>query len=147
MNEQAIKEQAEKLLSLLGVSAGVEVLQTEESADVVLQTDETGMLIGYHGETLEAFQLILSLLVAKNLDKFIRISVEVGDYKKNRKEYLENLVRDLKERVLNSGQAVEVPNLKSWERRVVHLMLQDDSEVVSESVGEGRDRVLTIRPR
>jgi spoIIIJ-associated protein len=131
----------------LGVDAGIEVSEDEEAISVVLETEDTGMIIGYHGETLESLQLVLSLLLAKQNGEFKRVSVEVGDYKKNRTEWLERLALDAKERALAEGKEVYLSELKSWERRVVHLLLQDDKEVVSESSGEGKDRVLVIKPR
>ena len=131
----------------LGIDAGMEISEDEEAISVVLETEDTGIIIGYHGETLESLQLVLSLLLAKANGEFKRVSVEVGDYKKNRTEWLERLALDAKERALTEGKEVYLSELKAWERRVVHLLLQDDKEVVSESSGEGKDRVLVIKPR
>lgn len=144
---QVINDTTTQLLQALGVAPEFEVVESEEGVELVLQTEENGMLIGYHGETLEALQLVISLAVAKALGNYVRISLEVGEYKKNRMEYLENLVRESKDRVLADGTGVSLPNLKSWERRYVHMLLQDDQEVMTESTGEGRDRVLTIYPK
>ena len=131
----------------LGVDAGMEITEDEEAIAVTLETEDTGMIIGYHGETLEALQLVLSLVLAKTNGEFKRVSIEVGDYKKNRTEWLERLALDAKERALSQSKEVYLSELKSWERRVVHLLLQDDKEVTSESSGEGKDRVLVIRPK
>jgi len=142
-----ITDTATKLFDVLGVTSPFEVVEAGEGVELVLQTEENGILIGYHGETLEALQLVISLAVAKHLGKYIRVSLEVGEYKKNRMEYLDTLARETKERVLAEGSGVTLPNLKSWERRYVHMLLQDDNEVMTESSGEGRDRVLTIYPK
>ncbi len=131
----------------LGIDAKFTIAEDEEVITVTLETDDTGIVIGYHGETLEALQLVLSLLVAKQQGKFKRISLEVGDYKKNRSEWLERLALDAKERALSQNKEVFLSDLKSWERRVIHLLLQDDKEVISESTGEGKDRVLVIKPK
>jgi len=131
----------------LGVDAGMEITEDEEAISVNMETEDTGMVIGYHGETLEALQLVLSLVLAKRNGEFKRVSIEVGDYKKNRTEWLERLALDAKERALSQGKEVYLSELKSWERRVVHLFLQDDKEVTSESSGEGKDRVLVIKPK
>jgi spoIIIJ-associated protein len=141
--EKAIK----KLLELLGIEAELELSEDEEAVTVLLKTEDTGMLIGYHGETLEALQLILALVLAKERGEFKRVSLEVGDYKKNRTEWLERLALDAKERAISSGKEVYLSELRSWERRVIHLLLQNDNEVVSESSGEGKDRVLVIKPK
>jgi len=131
----------------LGIDTKMEILETEEAIEITLETEDTGIIIGYHGETLEALQLVLSLLLAKENGEFKRVSIEVGDYKKNRIEWLERLALDTKERALSEGKEVYLSELKSWERRVIHLLLQDDKEVTSESSGEGKDRVLVIKPK
>jgi spoIIIJ-associated protein len=105
------------------------------------------MIIGYHGEILESLQLILSLMIAKKLGKFIRVSIEVDGYKKNRIAYLEKLAQQTKEKTLAEGREQVLTSLKSWERRVIHLFLQNDEEVTSESSGEGRERVLVVKPK
>jgi spoIIIJ-associated protein len=125
----------------------MKITEDEEAISVNMETEDTGMVIGYHGETLEALQLVLSLILAKQNGEFKRVSIEVGDYKKNRTEWLERLALDAKERALAQEKEVYLSELKSWERRVVHLFLQDDKEVTSESSGEGKDRVLVIKPK
>lgn len=144
-----IKDTTQELLDLLDLDAKFEIAEQKdnEGIDITLETEDSGIVIGYHGDMLEALQLILSLCVAKRIGKFIRISIEVGDYKKNRTDWLKNLATLTKERVLAENKEIAIPQLKSWERRVVHLLLQDDKEVGSESQGEGRDRVLIVSPR
>ena len=146
-----IKEITEKLLKLVDVDGDFEILETKdsdgESIDIILNTKDTGVVIGYHGDTLEGLQLVLSLCVARKLGRFVRISIDVGDYKKNRTEWLKTLALETKERVLSDGKEIAIPELKSWERRIVHLFLEKDEEVVSASQGEGRDRVLVVKPK
>lgn len=145
--ETIIKDTTRKLLDMLGIQAEFEVFPSSDHSDIILTTDEGGILIGYHGETLESLQLVLSLCIAKNLGEFVRISVEVGDYKKNRTEYLSQMVNEMKTRAISEQQPVTLPHLKAWERRVVHMLLAEDPQVTTESSGEGRDRTLEIRPR
>jgi len=142
-----IEKVIKKFFTSIGIDTKFEVLEDEEAIGVTLETEDTGIIIGYHGETLEALQLILSLLLAKEQGVFKRVSLEVGDYKKNRSEWLERLASDAKERALSENKEVYLAELKSWERRVIHLLLQDDKEVASESTGEGKDRVLVIKPK
>ncbi|MEK7517589.1 MAG: R3H domain-containing nucleic acid-binding protein, partial [Patescibacteria group bacterium] len=137
------------LLELLDVEGKFDILENKEgeSVDIVLDTKDTGIVIGYHGETMEGLQLVISLCVARKLGRFVRISLEVGDYKKNRTEWLKSLAKETKERVLSENKEIFIPELKSWERRVVHLLLENDDKVMSESQGEGRDRVLVVKPK
>jgi spoIIIJ-associated protein len=142
-----IEKVIKNLFASLGVDASFTISEDEEAIGVTLETEDTGIIIGYHGETLEALQLVLSLLLAKKRGEFKRVSLEVGDYKKNRSEWLERLALDAKERAISENKEIYLSDLKSWERRVVHLLLQDDKEVVSESTGEGKDRILVIKPK
>jgi spoIIIJ-associated protein len=143
-----IKETAEKLFSLLGITSAISISHNDDSIDITVEgQEENGILIGYHGETLEALQLISALTIAKQTGTFYRVSIEIGEYKKNRMEYLQNLVQQTKERVMGQQGEVPLPNLKAWERRYVHTLLADDPDVMTESTGEGRDRTLVVYPK
>ena len=144
-----IQDTTKELLGLLDVDAKLEVVDKKDdnAVDIILDTKDSGIVIGYHGDMLEALQLVFSLCVSKRVGRFIRISIEVGDYKKNRTDWLKNLAIETKERVLSENKEIAIPSLKSWERRIIHLILQEDKEVASESQGEGRDRVLIVSPR
>jgi len=142
-----IEELIEKFFSLLEIEGTFTLEENGEILDVIMETRDSGMIIGYHGEGLESLQLFLSLAIARKLDRFIRISVEVDSYKKNRTEYLRTLAQQTKDRALEENKEQVLQSLKSWERRVVHLLLQNDEQVTSESAGEGRDRVLIIKPK
>lgn len=146
-NTEIAKKLIQELFDNLGIKDSFDVNESEESIDIVINSDDPGLIIGHHGDTLDSMQLVLSLMLAKKLGEFKRVSVEVGDYKKNRSDYLKNLAVQTKERALSEGQEIFLPNLKSWERREVHMHLSEDPDVISESVGEGKDRTLVVKPR
>ncbi len=146
-NEKIAKKLIQELFDSLGIKDSFDVTDSEESIDVVINSEDPGLIIGHHGDTLDSIQLVLSLMLAKKLGEFKRVSVEVGDYKKNRSDYLKNLAAQTKDRALSEGQEIFLPNLKSWERREVHMYLSDDPDVISESVGEGKDRTLVVKPK
>lgn len=142
-----VEEVVSKLFSLLEIDGTFSIEEDGEIINVLMDTKDTGLVIGYHGEALESLQLILSLAIAKKLGSFRRVSIEVDGYKKNRVEYLEKLAQQMKEKALTENREQVLNDLRSWERRVVHMILQDDNEVVSESEGRGRERVLVIKPK
>lgn len=142
--KKIIDNRVSELFELLGIDATFEVVENEEGIDIVVDTKDSGLVIGYHGDTLESLQLIASLCISKRLGRFTRLSIEVGDYKKRRIEWLKNLALTTKEKVISQNQEIALPELKSWERRIIHLFLKNDEEVTSESQGEGRDRVLVV---
>lgn len=145
--KRIIEKVTAELFKLLGIEGDFDILEKDEGVEIVLNTEESGIVIGRHGDTLEGLQLVLSLCIAKKLGEFRRVSLEVGDYKKNRTDWLTSLTWQTKERVIAEKKEIAIADLKAWERRIVHLLLQNDEEVVSESRGEGRDRVLVVRSR
>lgn len=146
-SKKIIKEALDGLFKSLEIDGDFDFTENENGVEVVLETNDSGIVIGYHGEILEALQIIASLCVSKKLDNFVHVSIEVGDYKKNRMDVLKSLAMQTKDRVLEEKKEFSLPNLKPWERRTIHMLLQEDPEVVSESIGEGRDRTLVIKPR
>lgn len=143
-----VQQVAEDLLKRLEVSGQVSVAVDETNAfRVHVETEETGLLIGFHGRTLESFQIILSLLVAKALGSYEKVYVNVGDYREKREESLMYMAQRAAERALALGRPVELGNLSASERRVIHLTLSGDERVVTESMGEGSSRTLVVKPR
>lgn len=147
---EIILETTEKLLGLLGIKdAKAEILQQDQNDiwQVQIETEKTGILIGFHGETIAALQLMVGLIVYKKLGKWQPILLNVGDYREKRKVQLERIALNAAQRVKFSGQPVALPFLNAAERKVIHLFLKEDEEVVTESEGMGRERRLVIRPK
>src|SRR5579872_425779 len=149
--EKEINSIVNKFLEMLKITGTASISMSTDSdeqiIEVVLDTQDTSLVIGHHGEGLEALQLLLSLAISKELGSFVRVSLEVGDYKKNRTDYLLSLAAKTKDRAITEGRGIAMPELKAWERRLVHLHLQGDEEVETESIGEGKERVLVIKPK
>lgn len=143
-----IKEVTEDLLNRLGIAGAVSI-DTDESGAfrVNIETEETGLMIGFHGRTLESFQMILGMIVAKQLGTWERVYVNVGDYREKREEALMYMAQRASERAITTGRPVELSHLSAAERRVIHLTLSGDERVSTESIGEGRDRKLVIAPK
>lgn len=143
--EKTIKEICERLLKQLQIKATVDLKQAEEIYQVTINTEESGLLIGYHGNTLNSFQLILQSLVFKKLAKWERIVVNVGDYRQKREETLRNMAQQYAEQVISTKEPAILPYFLAAERRIIHLALQDNPQVSSESTGEGKERRITIK--
>lgn len=143
-----VKQIAEDLLKRLDVSGEIAVDMDETGAyRVHIETEETGLLIGFHGKTLESLQIILGLLVSKKLEQWVKVYVNVGDYREKREESLMLMAQHAAERALSAGRPIEIPNLSASERRVIHLTLAGDDRVETESVGEGTHRTLLVKPK
>ncbi len=148
-NLDRAREVAEDLISSLEmpaeVSAGFD--EEEQVLSIQIESPEAASLIGFHGEVLQALQLILSFMVHRALGEWTRVCVNVGDYRQKREEQLKKLALNLATKVKFSGETQAIPNLTAAERRIIHLALADHPDVVTESEGEGRQRTLTIKPK
>ena len=146
---EEIKKIAAEFLAQLSIKGSIEVVEDQENEIINLQieTEDSGYLIGYHAETLEAFQLLLSLMVYKKLAVWKRLVVNVGNYRQDRQEQLKKLALNIAQKVKFSGEAQAIPNLSPSERRMIHLSLADHPDVISESEGEGEERRLIIKPK
>ncbi|MBM3205991.1 hypothetical protein FJZ41_04050, partial [Candidatus Shapirobacteria bacterium] len=109
--------------------------------------DEPGILIGYHGQSLVAIQQILTLMAFKKFGEWVRLLVDVGDYREKRKESLEQMAKSLAQKVKLSGQSQVFPPMSSFERRIIHLVLAEDNEVKTVSEGEGDQRHVVLKPK
>jgi len=119
----------------------------ENTIKIGLETENPGLLIGYHGETLSSFQLVASLILYKETGKWIHLSINIGDYRERREEQLRSMVSKTAEEVKTSGNPQALPFLPSNERRLVHLIVQEDPDLISESEGEGLNRRLIIKKK
>lgn len=143
-----VKAITEDLLKRLEVVGTVAVDLDETGAyQVQIDTDETGLLIGFHGRTLESFQILLSIIVSKKLEAWVKVYVNVGDYRQKREETLMLMAQRAAERAISFGKPVELPSLSPSERRVIHMTLGGDERVATESIGEGMSRTLVVKPR
>ena len=143
-----VKQITEDLLKRLEVVGTVAVDMDETGAyQVQMDTEETGLLIGYHGKTLESFQILLGIIVSKKLATWVKVYVNVGDYRQKREESLMHMAVAAADRAVTYGNPVELPHLSPGERRVIHMTLGGDERVVTESVGEGNSRTLVVKPK
>jgi len=104
-------------------------------------------LIGRRGENLRALQFVLSLMLNKQLRRHIRVIVDADGYRSRREELLTGMAQRFATRVRATGQPMQLEAMPPNERRIVHMALSDDPDLVTESVGEGDARRVVIKPR
>lgn len=148
-NKEILTKLAEELISLIGVSTKIEVNELEEASyEVNLITEsETGLLIGFRGENINAIQTVLTLMFKGKTGEWVRVVVNVGDYREKQEDKLKDLADQTIARVKETGQPQPVYNLSPAQRRVIHLYIADNKDVVSTSEGEGEERYLVISPK
>jgi len=145
-----IEESAVKLLSLMGSRAKVSVSsdKADQAVLINLETDdETGLLIGRQGETLTAIQTILGIIARRDFEEWVRIIVNVGDWREKQESRLKDLAAQTGLRAKETGEPQYLYNLMPNQRRIIHLALSEDKELETESQGEGKERYLIVRKK
>jgi len=145
--EDAIKvvtEILDTLLELLGITGKVEILSDEIPLDLNIQGDDLGILIGRRGQTLASLEYITKLMVVGRLKAWIPLTLDVGGYKKRRRDSLQRLALYLAEQVKSRRRAITMEPMPADERRIVHLTLADNPDVTTQSMGEGENRKVVI---
>jgi len=150
--QEVIAQRAVEFLTettrLMGLKTDVVVVGQEEGEITVeIRGQGLGMLIGRHGATLDALQMLAAVVANSGFEKGARVVVDAEKYRERRREMLVEMAHQQAEKAKESQQEVVIPDLKPFERRIVHLTLVDDPEVETYSEGEGDDRCIVISPR
>ena len=121
--------------------------EAENVMDIELKGDDMGVLIGKRGQTLDSLQYLVSLVVNRDSDDYIRVKVDTENYRKRRKETLENLAKNIAYKVKRTKRSVSLEPMNPYERRIIHSALQNDKFVVTHSEGEEpfRHVVVTLK--
>ena len=126
--------------------AFVEDMEGEEDQVLVgIEVANPGLLIGFKGKNLASIQTVLSLMVKNMLGEWVRILLDINNYRNEQKDRLEKMVETLSQKVIETGREVALANMSSYERRICHLRIEQIEGVMSESEGEGEDRHIVIK--
>lgn len=112
---------------------------------IEINCDDYGIIIGRRGETLDSLQYLTSLAVKKSCDKYVRVTIDVGNYREKRMETLKNLARKNANYVLRTGRRYTFEPMNPYERRIIHTAVQEIEGVESLSIGYGQDRKVVIQ--
>ena len=127
------------------LSVTMECMMSEERILINLCGDGLGILIGKHGQTLDALQYLTNLAAGKSFRHHYFVLLDVENYRERRKDTLEALAKRLAGKVKRTGEEVRLEPMAAGERRIIHLALQDDHAVTTESEGEAPYRYVVIR--
>ena len=149
MNETC--EKAEKLLSELvadmGFNLDVSSQWTEEGCLLNLQGEDSHFALAENGELLDAFEVVLFQALGRGLDRQHRFVVDADGFRQTRKAELHAMAKFAAGHVRKNGIPFTFGVLNSTERRIIHMSLQKEEDMITESVGEGRERRLQVRPK
>ena len=139
-----------KIFDAMEIVADIDIKFDKEAKqmDIELSGDEMGILIGKRGVTLDSLQYLVSLVVNRNSEDYIKVKIDTENYRERRKETLENLARNLAHKVKRIHRPVYLEPMNPYERRLIHSTLQKDKYVETHSEGEEpyRKVVITLKP-
>jgi len=144
--QSAAKEFLVQVFGAMGMEVAIETaLDLEEGELLVMMSgDDMGILIGKRGQTLDSLQYLVSLVVNKETEGYLRVKLDTENYRERRKETLETLARNISYKVKRTKHPVSLEPMNPYERRIIHSALQNDRYVVTRSEGEDPYRHVVI---
>ncbi len=134
------------VLGAMEITAVIEAKYDEKdnTLEIVINGEDMGILIGKRGQTLDSLQYLVSMVVNKDSDKYIRVKVDTENYRERRKLTLENLAKNIAFKVKRTKRSVSLEPMNPYERRIIHSALQNDKYVTTHSEGEEPYRKVVV---
>ena len=121
-----------------------EIKQENEFLSVKINGEDSGKLIGYRGDTLNAMQSIISSIANKNINSKIKVTLDIAEYRKKRERVLEELADKVARSVIKTGKAITLEPMPAYERKIIHSRLQNSNRVKTFSKGEEPYRKVVV---
>lgn len=139
----------ERIFNTMNMQVTIDMSYDEEEKTVSynLTGDEMGVLIGKRGQTLDSLQYLVSLVVNRNSEEYLRVKLDTENYRERRKETLENLAKNIAYKVKKTRKPVSLEPMNPYERRIIHSTLQSDMYVTTKSEGEEPFRHVVVTPK
>lgn len=133
-----------RIIPLMGVDATISSFEDEDALRINMEGDKMGILIGRRGETLDALQYLTSIVVNKDREEYLRVTLDTENYREKRKEVLEKLANKIADKVVRNGRNMTLEPMNPFERRVIHSALQNHDMVTTSSIGEEPERRVVV---
>lgn len=148
--EKELKEIMEELLDRMGFGSEVEIKKQEnDEREMILcniKTEESSFLIGQYGVNLESLQHIARIIVRKKISAPINFILDVNFYRQEKNDSIIKMAQSVALEALTERRAVVLRPMSPYERRLVHMELSKNEKVKTESIGEGEDRRVVVKP-
>ena len=144
--EDDTREFLNKVFAAMDLQVEIIIDRPEDGnvVNVELKGDDMGVLIGKRGQTLDSLQYLTNLAVNKHAENFVKVKIDTEDYRKRRRETLENLARNIAYKVKRTKHPVSLEPMNPYERRIIHSALQNDRYVTTHSEGEEPFRRVVV---
>lgn len=142
-----IKEYLSSLTKDMGLEVTFESKIRDQQITIKMYSNNNKILIGRNGQTLQALTTVIKQVVYNEINSYPYLILDVENYKEKQVKYLERLAKNIAREVSQTKNAVELEDMNSYERRIIHNILADNSKVYTESVGEEPNRHVIIKPK
>lgn len=142
-----IKEYLTKLTTDMGLDVKIETKKAKDNLIITLYSDNNNILIGKNGRTLQALTTIIKQVIKKECGINFRFLLDVGEYKVKQQRNIERIAKQVAREVGRTKVEAKLDPMNSYERRLVHAILNDNDRVYTESEGEEPNRYVVIKPR
>lgn len=144
--ENTARKFLEEVFDAMDINAKLDIVYDKENEmlEINIEGEDMGVLIGKRGQTLDSLQYLVSLVINKNSDKYIKVKLDTENYRERRKETLENLAKNIAYKVRKTKKSVALEPMNPYERRIIHSALQNDKYVETYSEGEDPYRKVVI---
>lgn len=145
--EQISREFLDRVLNSLGIATDLDIKFEDNVLEVEIKGDEEklGIVIGKRGVTLDSIQYLLSLIVNKNTNEYVRVHLDSSGYRQKREETLKDLAQKMASKVLKTGRNVKLEPMNAHERKIIHEALQEYEGVITHSEGKDPYRKVVIQ--
>ena len=144
--EDHVREFLNNVFRAMGMEVEILIRKSEDekNIDIELKGSDMGVLIGKRGQTLDSLQYLTNLAVGKQVNEYVKVKIDTEDYRKRRRETLENLAKNIAYKVKRTKRSVSLEPMNPYERRVIHSALQNDRYVTTHSEGEEPFRRVVV---
>ncbi len=143
--EEMVHQFLEPIFKKMDIEADINIAQEEGQMTVRLSGDDIGIIIGRRGETLDALQYLLSLVINRKVSGYVRVILDVADYRQKREETLVRLANRVADKVIRTRKNLSLEPMNPYERRIIHSTLQNHKYVDTQSIGEEPNRKVVVR--
>ena len=142
-----IKETVNKIVTDMGFDVKIETKVRDGILNLTLHSDNNNLLIGRDGKNMNALSTVVKQIIQNELEVYYKFNLDVGEYKLKQQKNLERMAKRVAREVAKSKVEVKLDPMNSYERRIIHNILNDDRYVYTESVGEEPNRCVVIKIR
>ncbi len=145
--ENAALDYVQDVLSGIGIHGRIEsYLEGDNTLHIDIISSDGGVAIGRHGETLDAIQYLTNIVANRWIDEYLRVVIDVGDYRRRREQRIQQTAKKIASRVLDRGRAAKMKPMSPAERRIVHITLRETDGITTYSEGVEPRRYVVIAP-